>query len=56
MTVLARPSRNLGVSRSCTTPKVVRQKNTVMNPAGSETKNDCVAEDRQKITALASKG
>jgi hypothetical protein len=56
ITVLARTSSNLAVSPSFTTPKVVRQKNTIMNPAGSETKSDCVAEDHRQITALASKG
>jgi hypothetical protein len=47
ITVLAKTSSNLAVSS-----KVVRQKSTVMNPAGPGTKNDCAAEDQQQITAL----
>jgi hypothetical protein len=32
------------------TPRVVREKNTVMSPAGLGTKNDCAGEDHQGFT------
>jgi hypothetical protein len=48
ISVLARPSRNLPdrltKRDSCTNPRVVRQKNTVMNPTGLGTKNYCAGE------------
>jgi hypothetical protein len=59
MTVLASASGKLlhyttvshGLS-SCTTPKVVTEKNMVMSPVGPRTKNDCAGECQQQITAL----
>jgi hypothetical protein len=44
------PNQDCGVS--CMTPRVVRQKNTVMSAAGSGTKNNCAGEGQHRITAL----
>jgi hypothetical protein len=34
---------------SYTTPRVVRQKDMVMSPAGPGTRNDCAGEDQHKF-------
>jgi hypothetical protein len=51
ITVLARASSNLAVSMSsCTTPRVVRQKNTAKSPVEAGTKNNCAGEGQQQFT------
>jgi hypothetical protein len=49
--IIIKPSlRHYITYECCTTPRVVRQQNAVMSPAGLRANNDCAGEDQRQFT------